>query len=318
MEEGYRRGTVLGLTIAEIFILLVFLMLLALMGVNRYWGSKWSGWIDIIDGYTPQEVREALSKPDDLRQQIQSLIEQIGKLEQQKEILQRRIRTLEGREGATGTQLDETNEKLRKVERALADCERALAEARRRIESIGKENRRLQSDLANLSNRVRMIGKGTQPPCWYQRVEETNPITKASWREKPYYLFDIAVRDDHMEMRRLPVPEGRADDDTGPLYREEAEHLPLAAIPYGARLKDSQVEEFTSPIHGMGIASQIRTYSCVFFVRVWDETSAGAKDRWKQAQGVLQNRFGTYLVPQTILWRDRDKLPVNVPVVGQQ
>lgn len=40
MEEGYRRGTVLGLTIAEIFILLVFLMLLALMGVNRYWSDK--------------------------------------------------------------------------------------------------------------------------------------------------------------------------------------------------------------------------------------------------------------------------------------
>ena len=44
MEEGYRRGTVLGLTIAEIFILLVFLMLLALLGMNRYWNDKLDPW----------------------------------------------------------------------------------------------------------------------------------------------------------------------------------------------------------------------------------------------------------------------------------
>ena len=304
MEEGYRRGTVLGLTIAEIFILLVFLMLLALMGVNRYWGSKWIGWKEIIDGYTPQHVREALSKPDELRQEIQRLKKQIGELEQEKENLQRRVRTLEGREGEAGVQLDETNEKLRKIERDLADCQRALAEARRRIESAEEENRKLQKDLDDLTNQVRIIGKGTQPPCWYQRVEETNPITKANWREKAYYLFDIAIRDDHMEVQRLPIPEGRADDDEGPAYIKEAERLPLDAIPYGAKLTNSQVREFASPIHDMGMASQIRTYSCVFFVRVWDETSAGAKERWKQAhQDVLQSLFGTYPVPQNVLWR---------------
>ena len=57
MEEGYRRGAVLGLTIAEIFILLVFLMLLALMGVNRYWGIKFDPWEEIMASTLPERSR---------------------------------------------------------------------------------------------------------------------------------------------------------------------------------------------------------------------------------------------------------------------
>ena len=57
MEEGYRRGTVLGLTIAEIFVLLVFLMLLALLGVNRYWNESVEPWKDIMEKRKPEEVR---------------------------------------------------------------------------------------------------------------------------------------------------------------------------------------------------------------------------------------------------------------------
>ncbi len=33
--------------------------------------------------------------------------------------------------------------------------------------------------------------------CWYRQIEETNPITKANWREKPCYLIDIAIREKH-------------------------------------------------------------------------------------------------------------------------
>ena len=67
MEEGYRRGTVLGLTIAEIFILLVFLMLLALLGVNRYWNERFESWRDIIEKSTPEDVKRALGPPNELR-----------------------------------------------------------------------------------------------------------------------------------------------------------------------------------------------------------------------------------------------------------
>ena len=321
-EEGYRRGAVLGLTIAEIFILLVFLMLLALMGVNRYWGKKFDSWKEIMAKATPEEVEVALSHPDDIREEIKRLEEQIEELEKQKERLQERIRILENREGKTGELLDEANKKLREVNRALAEREKALADAEREIETLTTENQKLrdknstlQGEIDSLDNRIWIIGKGITPPCWYQRIEETNPVTKANWREKPYYLFDIAIREDHMEVERLPIPEGSAEDDSEAPYTEEAKGLELDTIPYGVPLTDTEMRNVMRPLYKKGKGSQVRTYSCIFYVRVWDETPAGAKERWKQAHdGVLEQLFGTHQV-RGISWKDRGKEPVNVQIM---
>ena len=325
MEEGYRRGTVLGLTIAEIFILLVFLMLLALMGVNRYWGDKLDPWKEIMAKTTPEEIEVALGQPDQLRRRIERLNRQIEELEQEKERLQNRIRTLQDREGVTGEKLDEANRKLREAKHALAECEKALADAEHKIETMTNENSRLRDTNSKLrgendalGEKIRIIGKGVTPPCWYQQVEETNPITKANWREKPYYLFDIAIRDDHMEVQRLPIPEGSAEDDRGGSYVEEAKGFALDAIPYGTPLTDKELRNAMRHLYEKGKASQVRTYSCIFYVRVWDETHAEAKKRWKQAHdAVLEQFFGTHQVRGTS-WKDRHKEPVNVPISGRR
>ena len=325
MEEGYRRGTVLGLTIAEIFILLVFLMLLALMGVNRYWSAKLDPWKDIMAKTTPEEIEVALGQPEQLRRKIERLNRQIEELEREKERLQSRIRALENREGETGEKLDEANRKLRETMHALAECEKALADAERQIKTLTIENDRLtdaNSELRGetdvLGEKLRIIGKGLTPPCWYRQIEETNPITKTNWREKPYYLFDIAIRDDHMEVQRLPIPEGSAEDDAGASYVEEAKGLALDTIPYGTPLTDGAMRNAMRDLYEKGKASQIRTYSCIFYVRVWDETPAGAKKRWKQAHdAVLEQLFGTHQVRGTS-WKDRHKEPVNVPISGRR
>ena len=309
MEEGYRRGTVLGLTIAEIFILLVFLMLLALLGVNRYWGDKLDPWKEIMAKATPEEVEVALSHPDELRGEIKRLKEQIEELEKEKERLQERIQILTDREGKTGQLLDEANNQLREVNRGSMEHEKALADAEHEIETLIEK-------VNSLEKEIRIFGKGITPPCWYQRIEETNPIAKANWREKPYYLFDIAIREDHMEVQRLPIAEGSAEDDSEASYAEEAKSLALDTIPYGTPLTDMEVRSFMRPLYEKGKASQVRTYSCIFYVRVWDETSPGAKERWKQAHdGVLEQLFGTHQVRGTS-WKDRSKEPVNVQIVG--
>ena len=305
-EDGYRRGTVLGLTIAEIFVLLVFLMLLALLGVNRHWNERFEPWRDIMEGSTPEEVKRALESTDELRREIE-------RLKQEKERLQDRIRTLVAGEGRVGEELDETK-------RQLAECEKALEDAKREIETLTSENQRLQATNNELQGRndaledwIRIIGKGTTPPCWYQVVEETNPITKANWREKAYNLFDIVIRKEHMEVQPAPIPEGRAEDDDGKPYVEEAKDLDLEAIPYGVPLTDQEVKDYMRPLYEAGKSSRVRTYSCAFYVRVWDETPATAKDRWKRAHDdVLEQLFGTYEV-RDFPWSDRDRNPANVP-----
>ena len=307
MEEGYRRGTVLGLTIAEIFILLVFLMLLALLGMNRYWNDKLDPWRGIMEKNTPAEVELALMQPDELRREIERLNKQIEELEKEKNRLQDRIRTLVAREGTVGEKLDETK-------RLLEECEKALEDAKRRIETLMIENLRLRGRNDALENQVRMIGKGNSPPCWYEIVGETNPITKANWRERAYYLFDIVIREDHMEVQPVPIPEGRAEDDGGRPYAEEAKVLTLEAIPYGEPLTNEEMRKVMRRLHEQGKASQVRTYSCAFYVRVWDETATTAKGRWKRAHDeVLEQLFGTYQV-RDISWSGRNKNPANVPM----
>ena len=325
MEEGYRRGTVLGLTIAEIFILLVFLMLLALMGMNRYWSDKLGPWKDVMAKYTPEKVKKAFKLPEQLRREIGDLNGQIEELERKKEALQRRIRVLEGGKTELEEKLDEANRKHGEAERALAEREKTLADAERKIETLtiendrlGSSNSALQDENVSLHEEIRIIGKGVTPPCWYQQIEETNPITKADWREKPYYLFDIAIRDDHMEVQRLPIPEGSAKDDGGASYVEEAGKLTLDTIPYGTPLTDEEVRSAMRHLYEKGKGKQIRTYSCIFYVRVWDETHIGAKKRWKQAHdAVLEQLFGTYQV-RGASWKDRHKEPVNVPISGRR
>ncbi len=292
-EEGYRRGTILGLTIAEVFILLVFLMLLALMGLNSYWDTKHRRWDEIIEQYTPEEIKDALAHPDSLRIVVKALKEQIERLRTERNRLQRRVRILEGREGLTGAVLDSTKAELEEVTHTFEESKRSLVDAKRQI---------------------RIFGKGITPPCWYQRIEESNPITQANWREKPYYLFDIAIREDHMEVQRLPIPDGSAEDDNGASYADEAEELQLDTIPYGVRLTDTEMRNVMRPLYEKGKGSQMRSYSCIFYVRVWDETPPASKERWKQAHdGVLEQLFGTHQVRGTS-WRDRDKEPVNVRV----
>ena len=316
-EEAYRRGTVLGLTIAEIFVLLVFLMLLALLGVNRYWNQKLDPWRGVMEKSTPAEVEEALQQPNDLRREIEQLKGQIKELKKEKERLQNRIRTLVAREGTVGEQLDE-------MKQLLAKCEKALDDAKRKIETLTIENRRqaeinreLRRENVALGDKIRIFGKGVTPPCWYQRVGETNPITKANWRERPYYLFDIVIREKHMEVQPVPIPEGRAEDDGGRPYAEEAKALNLEAIPYGEPLTDRKMLDVMWPLREGGKASRIRTYPCIFYVRVWDETPATAKGRWKQAHDrVLEEIFGTYQV-RDFSWSDRNKKPTNVPITGR-
>ena len=330
IEEGYRRGAVLGLTIAEIFILLVFLMLLALMGVNRYWSEMFAPWKPIIEKYTPEEIKVALELPDELEQELERLKRQIDELEKDKKRLQQRIRTLVDSEGETGEKLEEalrlSDELHQQIERLRQQIEELKAEKERlqqRIRTlVDRERESGESDLKRendvLREKMRIIGKGGTPPCWYQQIDDTNPITKANWREKPYYLFDIVIREDHMEVQPVPIPPGSAEDDGGKPYSDEAKGLGLDTIPYGKPLTDREMRDAMSRLYELGKKGQLRTYSCIFYVRVWDETPEASKDRWKRAHdSVLEQFFGTYQV-RDVLWNDRAEAPANVPIAARR
>lgn len=278
-DADYRRGTVLGLTVAEVFILLLFLLLLALLVLVRDWEVERERQEverrQMIDRLTV--LQDYQDTWQGVTQEFQTPAE-IVTLRQRQESAERRANVLQT---ALAEQDLATQGALAQV-KARREAERALAAA--------------QQSLAQTQHQLSVLRtKGENPPCWYQTVpadEDGKPT-----REKPLYALNVAVYDSHMTVHRPAPPPGGAQDDGGGSYAEEAARLPLEAIPYGTPLTDAEVVRHLSPLSAAGEAREVRTYACVFWLRVWDKTSPDAKERWKQAHdGILEGMFGAYTV----------------------
>ncbi|MDE0691393.1 MAG: hypothetical protein OXI55_04020 [Gammaproteobacteria bacterium] len=276
-DAAYRRGTVLGLTVAEIFILLLFLLLLAFLT-----------WEDDRQRAVTElaEARQTLQAID----QIDRWKEVVAEFETPEEVLTlRRQRERAERDAEMHQEQAEALRELLEGESAADAIDKAQEAQRQAV--AAKEEAEQRAAEATEALRVLRV-KGENPPCWYEIVAADDGGT----REKPHYALNLAVFDQGIAMRPSPVPLGGAADDNGGTYAAEAARLGLGALPYNKMLGDSDVRRLLQPIHDAGKERQVRTYSCIFFVRVWDQTSADAKARWKHAHlKVIEQLFGTYV-----------------------
>ena len=271
-DADYRRGTVLGLTVAEVFILLLFLLLLAFLVMVRDWETERVREKQEREQMNDQlvELREQQDKWQGVMQEFETP-EEIRTLRQQKDEAERNADFLQ-------EVLDQSDTATKQVAEQ--------AKARREAETKLEETQR-QLDLLRT--------KGENPPCWYEIV----PDDKRGTREKPLYALNVAVFNDHMIVHRPEPPPGGAEDDGDSTYAEEAARLPFGDIPYGQPLTDAQIVRRLQPISAAGKAEKVRSYACIFWLRVWDKTSPDAKERWKQAHdGILEGMFGAYTVRQ--------------------
>ena len=254
------------MTVAEVFILLLFLLMLLFLSLSQQW----------------EAMAESLSEDTD---SLHEVYVERDQFKQESEVLRDVIRTL-GRQH-------------QRAELQYKELEQKLTDARRQLENLSddvqKQTERAEQLESELDEKVALLEKGENPPCWYRKVPDSD---KASGeREKAYYSFDVGVFEDHLVVRRGVTPPGGAEDDNGGSFADEANALNFDALPYGQRLSDGEFERRFEPIWKAGKKRQVRSYSCIFWVRVWDETAPGAKVRWKQAHDkVLEGLFGTYQV----------------------
>lgn len=280
-ETEYRRGAILGLTIAEVFILLLFLLLLMYLGLHRHWEVR-----SEASAAKLTQTEGRLTVAEDVLKQWDSVLDEFNGPEQVV-TLQRRLVDAQ----AQARRHRQAAEILEELEGRDADrgsqCVRALRDAKARTEQAESRTMLCENDLAALKN------KGHNPPCWYQMVEKP----EGGQREKAHYLLNVGVFDDHLVLKRGPLPPGRAVDDGGARYSHEAAELGLESVPYGTRLSDSQFRRHLEPISEAGKNRRVRTYPCVFSVRVWDHTSAGTKRRWQRAHDqLIEGLFSAYTV----------------------
>ena len=269
-DAAYRRGTVLGLTVAEVFILLLFLLLLAFLTLVQGWEAERERADETL-----REAQETLQEVGQWKELVEEFAtpDEVLTLRRQKERAEREAELHE-------RQAETLRELLAEEDQVAADALAAVQEAEQRAAEAAEELRVLRV-------------KGHNPPCWYRVV----PTRDGDVRERPYYTLNLAVFDDGIVIRPSDVPPGGAADDNGGTFADEAARLDLAALPFETTLSDAEVRTHLQPIYAAGKAKEIRTYPCVFWVRVWDKTSPDAKARWKEAHDkLIEGLFGAYTV----------------------
>lgn len=253
-DAGYRRGSVLGLTLAEVFILLLFLLLLALLVSMRDWRKREEELERQLEALAPwQAIHKEFETPDE-------------------------VLTLRQRKGELEDEVDR-----------LHDLVQADDPTKRALDALERERQAREE----VERQLNLRRKGENPPCWYETVHKR----KGGTREKPHYAFNIAVFDQHMIALPVSPPPGGAVDDGDGSYADEAAKLNFNALPYGVPLDNASMQRIFAHVSKAGTSGNVRSYPCVFFVRVWDKTSANAKARWKTAkEDILEGLFGTYTV----------------------
>ena len=303
-DTAYRRGTVLGLTVAEVFILLLFLLMLAFLALAQEW--------EVVIANPPTNAVAQLEKAKSTLNDVRNVVERYRKSIPVPEEPVTLAEVENNEPQIPGNSPDDTennlaedlNELLESASDAIQKEKTKVQEAEKRADAAEAARDEAREAATQASRNLDVLRtKGHNPPCWYERV----PTGRGGDREKPYYTFEVAVFDESMILRRIPAPGGRASDDRDSRYSsyaEEARALRLDRLPYNVPLGDEEVIAAIRPIHDAGKNEEIRTYSCIFWARVWDRTSPGAKERWKDAHDrILEGLLGTYLVSDDP-WKD--------------
>lgn len=307
-DSKYRRGTVLGLTVAEIFILLLFLLMLVFLVIwqdlqaqqmeqqeaneqlqrelepLREFKERWEEPLEGVE--TPTELRNLQEFNEQWEEPLEGIEtpDEILTLKELKEDLER----LQGDAG------EELLRDLVEAERGMREAIEDNEQLREELKNERQYREETQDQISQLNNELRVLNKGQNPPCWYEVVRDDNTGTE---RERFLYAFDIGVFDEYMEIRRREPPSGGAFDDGDTSYAEEWDALGFADIRYDVPLSNEQLTAELRQIHEAGKQGRVRSYSCIFSVRVWDMTSSGAKARWQQAHDrTLEWLFGTFRV----------------------
>ena len=259
--SDYRRGTILGLTVAETFILLTFLLLIALLGLTQR--------------------DEPLQEPDTASApRVWVRPEEIETLVNAAKAARKAEEEAKQARAAAEHERDQANEKAEAARKAEEEAEQAHAAAEHERDQARREL-------------VLLRRKGKNPPCWYQIVSAGEGKT----REKPYYVFNVAINEDSIELAPRTAPPGGAFDDDGGPYADEWKRLHIEELPYGKELSDNEFTEAVSDLVVQGRNQQVRTYECVFSVMVWDKTPDHAKKRWKDAHDrIIEGSFSAYTV----------------------
>lgn len=281
-NQSYRRGLILGLTIAESVVLIIFALLLTLTTLMISKDNQLR---------TCQSEKQTLAERcHDADYLIKSLREQDKKIV----VLEKKVSVLEA-------ELLARNQKIATLERKAADLEAQLTELEKVRQMVERINQQIPGDQA-LSEKldalikqaeawkriVQQITKGQAFPDEkiqgmlnkvLEKIGTERPSCWVATDGKPEYIFTIELR-----------ANGVIVHDNA-LRPEQQQQLPIELFVFGSEMSYAQFRNAAEALRSWAKEERTDKQSCVFFVRVIDRTSANQKAIYKNRLRIVGEYF---------------------------
>lgn len=281
---SYRRGLVLGLTLAETLLLVLFILLLVYAALGQERDKKLkdqeaqiAGLSLRIDSGLDRLAKEltaaGIADPSELSLRLSRLTDEMARSAQMRQDLATYARLVpsvsEAKQIADAFDVQRSSESplqvldrhLSRTSTPVADMERApatLAEALAAIE-------RMKGQLDYYERQQATAGNGlSYPPCWQRDG-------------RIVYIYDALLLDDGL---KLSVSDDRAGLDMAGLNANGAEP------PLGQTISRQTFLANTRGVHAWSVSQ-----GCRFYARIIDGTSAGNKSGYIQARKTVEDRF---------------------------
>lgn len=288
-RRSFRRGLFLGLTTAEISILLVFVLLLLFLNENLSEGDAPGepppgATVDDVWRRGRAALREAERELESARAEARHWEELTREAQRQNRVLTNpadplrvEIRRLEARVEDQNDELLAAREDLEESEERTRTLEETVGSLNDEAERQARLDREIRDELQAVRERAERAeaqlsqagtgpgGTGSDhPSCWYDGDGDVE------------YVWDVALHERGFLLRPGPAP-ANAHLRAG---------LPLGGTLTGRYITAAQFVEQTRPLYDWSVRRD-----CRFFVRAYDDTPATAKALYQSRMRTLEGHF---------------------------
>jgi hypothetical protein len=264
--DAYRKGLVLGLTMAEVGILIIFVLLLLLVTTERkrYGLAR--------NATSPTEVAALRKRSSTLVEAATTLglsadapPEDFVKLVR---VAEEAVEQTEGRSDLVEArqQLNEIRQARDLIERtARAVGESGAASLADTLKGQAFRIANQEGQLASLQRKLASTGRGAgERSCW------------AKPNGSPDFLFDVVLASEGIRMR----------DHANPSREAERARLPLLSTRAAETMAEATFRSVALPYFRHGVAN-----NCRFYVVIYDATGAQEKARYKNLLKTVEGYF---------------------------
>lgn len=294
-DRGYRRGLVLGLSLAELFIILVFLLLLATIGflseMNKINKEQKD---DIDDLKTTLSRYEKVLKDNNFNlEEFDTLVrkaKEADRLLQENTTQKKLLTTLQPIIDAINDDPNKSENEKQLIKdlaeainekdfdtasamlKILAKANSDLIDELSSIADIKQENSKLKKEKFELANLVEALGKerGDNPPCLYKPRDKGDKL----YEKKPYkeiYSFDILIKRNQVIVVERELEIGN--------YGNFIEVRPqITKTSFYSELSFKEFSDTFSVYRQIGQDKLVQPYPCAFFAKVWWDKSMSSSE----------------------------------------